>query len=102
MKTLTLALTAAALLAAGPTLANDLEALSKKNMCSNCHALDGKRMGPSFKEIAAKHKGAKDAEAVLTKAIVEGSKGVYGKIPMPPQPKAAPDAAAMAKAIIAL
>lgn len=102
MKTLTLALAAATLLAAGPVLANNLETLSKKNMCSNCHALDGKRMGPSFKEIAAKHKGAANAEGVLAEAIVKGSKGVYGKIPMPPQPKAAPDAAAMAKAIMAL
>lgn len=102
MKTLTLALTAAALLAAGPTLANDLEALAKKNACSNCHAVDAKRMGPSFKEIAAKHKGQKDAEAVLVKAIVEGSKGAYGKIPMPPQPKAKADAPAIAKAILAL
>ncbi|PIX97189.1 MAG: cytochrome C biogenesis protein CcsA, partial [Hydrogenophilales bacterium CG_4_10_14_3_um_filter_63_21] len=33
-------------------------------------------------------------------AINNGSKGVYGKIPMPKQPKAAADAAALAKWIM--
>ncbi|PJB02667.1 MAG: cytochrome C biogenesis protein CcsA, partial [Hydrogenophilales bacterium CG_4_9_14_3_um_filter_63_34] len=36
----------------------------------------------------------------LADAINNGSKGVYGKIPMPKQPKAAADAAALAKWIM--
>jgi Cytochrome c551/c552 len=100
MKALTAALTAAAILCAGPAFAS--EALAKKNLCVSCHAVDKKMMGPSFKEIAAKHKGDKGAEAKLINAINKGSKGVYGQIPMPPQPKAAADAAALSKWILSL
>ncbi len=100
MKVLTAAFAAASILFVGPAIAD--EALAKKNMCTTCHAVDKKLMGPSFKEIAAKHKGAKDAEAILINATVKGSKGVYGKIPMPPQPKAEADAPALAKWIMSL
>ncbi len=34
--------------------------------------------------MAAKYKSRKDAEAYLTKKIKEGSTGVWGPIPMPP------------------
>jgi cytochrome c len=54
-------------------------------------------MGPTWKDIAAKNKADKNAEAVLVAAINNGTKGKYGKIPMPKQPKAAADAAALAK-----
>lgn len=100
MKVLTAALTAAAILSAGPVLAN--EALAKKNLCTACHAMDKKTMGPSFREIAAKHKGDKGAEAKLINAINKGSAGVYGKIPMPAQANAAADAPALAKWILSL
>jgi cytochrome c len=100
MKALTAALTAAAILCAGPALAD--EAMAKKNLCTSCHAVDKKMLGPSFKEIAAKHKGDKGAEAKLVNAINTGSKGVYGQIPMPAQAKAAADAPALAKWILSL
>jgi cytochrome c len=57
-------------------------------------------MGPTWKDIAAKNKGQKDAEKMLAEAIVKGSKGKYGKIPMPPQAKAKADAPALAKWIL--
>jgi len=60
---LSVALTLAALFAAGA--ANATEALAKGSGCLTCHAIDGKKMGPSFKEIAAKYKGKSDAEAML-------------------------------------
>ena len=41
------------------------EALAKSSGCLNCHAIDGKKMAPSFKEIAAKNKGKADAEAAM-------------------------------------
>ncbi|MFA5665241.1 c-type cytochrome [Castellaniella sp.] len=55
-----------------------------KNACLACHAVDKKVIGPAYEEVAAKHKGQADAAAVLTKHIKEGSSGVYGPIPMPP------------------
>ncbi|MEW5768852.1 MAG: c-type cytochrome [Pseudomonadota bacterium] len=99
MKLLTSLVLAASLLTTGAAVAN--EALVTKNKCNTCHALDKKMMGPSWKDVAAKNKGQKDAEAALAKTIVAGSKGKYGKIPMPPQAKAKDDAAALAKWILA-
>jgi cytochrome c len=34
--------------------------------------------------VAAKYKSRKDAEAYLVKKIKEGSTGVWGPVPMPP------------------
>jgi len=99
MKLLTSLVLASSLLVTGTALAD--ASLVTKNKCSVCHALDKKMLGPSWKEVAAKHKGQKDAEAVLTKTIVTGSKGKYGKIPMPPQVNAKADANALAKWILA-
>jgi cytochrome c len=48
------------------------EALAKSSGCLNCHAVDGKKMGPSFKEIAAKYKGKSDAEATLVAKLSAG------------------------------
>ena len=41
------------------------EALAKSSGCLNCHAIDTKKIGPSFKDIAAKYKGKADAETTL-------------------------------------
>jgi len=99
MKLLTTLVIASSLAIGGTALADD--ALVTKNKCNTCHAKDKKMMGPSWKDVAAKNKGQKDAEAALAKAIVSGSKGKYGKIPMPPQTKAKDDAPALAKWILA-
>ncbi|MDP2432262.1 MAG: cytochrome C' [Pseudomonadota bacterium] len=98
MKALTTLAIVAALSFSGAAVAEDLY---KKNACIGCHDATAKKLGPTWTAIAAKHKGDKDAEAKLAEAIVKGSKGVFGKIPMPPQPKAAGDAAALAKLIMA-
>jgi len=45
--------------------ASAAEALAKKSGCFNCHAVDRKKDGPSFKETAAKLKGKPDAEKEL-------------------------------------
>lgn len=99
MKLLTTLVLASSLVITGTALADD--ALVTKNKCNTCHALDKKMMGPTWKDIAAKNKGQKDAEANIAKAITSGSKGKYGKIPMPPQAKAKADANALAKWILA-
>jgi cytochrome c len=63
--------------------AADATALAQTNGCLACHTMDKKLVGPSFKEIAKKYKGAKDAEAMLVKKVKEGGSGVWGPIPMP-------------------
>ena len=46
--------------------------MAKSKGCLNCHAVAEKKMGPSFKDISAKHKGDKDAEAKLIAKLKEG------------------------------
>ena len=72
----------AALLAAGSAAAN--EELAKKSACLACHTVDKKLVGPAYKDIAAKYKGQKDAEANLIEKVKKGGSGVWGPIPMPP------------------
>ena len=60
---------AAAIFAAGAAQAQD--ALKAKG-CLNCHEADKKKVGPSLKDIAAKHKGNKDAEAALVSKLKDG------------------------------
>jgi cytochrome c len=45
--------------------------LAQKN-CGSCHALDTKKMGPSFKDIAKKYKGNATAEADLVAKVKSG------------------------------
>lgn len=97
MKILTAVFAATALLASTSTLAD--EALAKKAGCAVCHDMSAKKVGPTWKDVAAKTKG--DA-ATIKAAIEKGSKGKYGKIPMPPQPKAMADADALAKWIASI
>jgi cytochrome c len=78
--TITAILFAAA--AALPALAN--EELAKKDACTACHAVDKKVVGPAFKEVAAKYRGDKTAEAKLIEKVKKGGVGVWGQVPMPP------------------
>lgn len=51
---------------------NAQEALAKSSGCLNCHAADTKKVGPSFKDIAAKYKGNADAAATLETKLSSG------------------------------
>lgn len=65
-----------------PVLANGLEN-AKKAGCTNCHDMDRKVVGPSYKDVAAKYKDDPDAETKLVKKIMNGGSGVWGKMRMP-------------------
>lgn len=88
MKTTVIAVAAAAVvtLAAGAHAADakSAEALAKSSGCLACHTTDKKLIGPSYKDVAAKYRGNKAAEADLVKKVKAGSKGVWGDIPMTP------------------
>jgi cytochrome c len=62
------------------------KALASKSACLACHAADKKLVGPAYKDVAAKHKGQADAEAIVAARIKSGGSGLYGPVPMPPQP----------------
>ncbi len=96
-------LTALIVLALATLPAQASPELANKSRCMSCHQVDKKMLGPSFKEIAAKYKGQKDAESVLAESTEKGVKGKWGKIPMPPQKHVSPaDASALAKWILSL
>ena len=61
------------------------KALASKNACLACHAVDKKLVGPSYKDVAAKHKGQADALEKVSARIKSGGSGIYGPIPMPAQ-----------------
>ncbi len=53
---------AVGMVAGGAAKAAGEEDLAKKSGCLNCHAVDTKKVGPAFKEVAAKFKGKSDAD----------------------------------------
>ena len=57
--------------------------LAEKKGCLACHAIDAKRIGPSYKDVAAKYADDKTAVAVLAAKVRKGGGGVWGAIPMP-------------------
>ena len=71
--------------------ANASDELAKKHACFACHTLDKKMVGPSYKEVAAKYRGDKQAPAKLAAKVKNGGQGVWGNVPMPPN-AAVPDA----------
>ncbi len=64
---LTVALLTAALAAPTAPAADAAAALAlaRKSDCLKCHAIDKKKDGPAYKEVAAKYKGKPDAEQKL-------------------------------------
>lgn len=55
---------------AGPAGAS--EELAKTAGCTNCHAIAEKKVGPSFKDIAAKYKGKAGADAAIVAKLKGG------------------------------
>lgn len=83
---ITLAMT---LSVAVPAMADQALATSKN--CMACHSVDKKLVGPSFKDVAAKYAGQKDAVDKLATKIIKGGSGVWGPIPMPPNAQVSED-----------
>ena len=80
MKRVLFALVAAVAVAA-PAMAD--EALAKSKNCMSCHATDKKLVGPSYKDVAKKYAGQKDAADKLAAKVIKGGSGVWGPVPMP-------------------
>lgn len=74
---------------AGPAAfaSDDDEELYKTRNCFACHRVDRNHLGPAFRNIAAKYAQDEAAPARLAQKIREGSTGVWGPTPMPPQPQ---------------
>jgi cytochrome c len=88
--------------APAPTAAVPPDQMPAKYGCTACHAVDHKVVGPAFKDVAAKYQG-KDVEAVLVAKVKSGGAGVWGDIPMVPNPQVPdPDLHALVKWILTL
>lgn len=59
------------------------EALAQKSGCLNCHSVDHKVLGPAYKDVAAKYKDDKTAEAKLIQKVKAGGSGTWGAMAMP-------------------
>jgi cytochrome c len=71
MKALIVAVvTTAGLMATG--VANASADLAEKAGCMKCHAVDTKKMGPSFKDVSKKFKGNASAAADITAKLKSG------------------------------
>jgi cytochrome c len=65
------------LLGSGAALAVDgaaAEMLAKQSGCLKCHAVDKKKKGPAYRDVAAKYQGNVDAGAKLAHHITSGEK----------------------------
>jgi len=69
MKAMLLVMAAAGTLMAGAVQAQDV---LKAKGCLGCHDMDKKKVGPAYKDVAAKYKGNKDAESMLVAKLKEG------------------------------
>jgi cytochrome c len=87
MKAAAAVLAAVGLCVATGVSAQSGEDLIKKNGCTACHAIDKKVIGPAYVDVAAKYKGDAKAPAALMKKVKEGGSGVWGQVPMPPNPQ---------------
>jgi S-disulfanyl-L-cysteine oxidoreductase SoxD len=67
--------------------APDGEQLVKANGCTACHGTANKVVGPAFRDIGKKYGTGADAESTLATRVRQGGVGVWGQVPMPPQPQ---------------
>jgi len=72
-------------LTAGPASAATFDEIITKAGCTACHSKDKKIVGPAYKDVAAKYKG-QDVHAKLFEKVRKGGSGVWGPVPMPPNP----------------
>lgn len=88
MKLLPAVMFALAGMVAAPAFASQ-ELATQKN-CMACHQVAQKVVGPSYKDLAAKYAGQKDAVDKLAEKVIKGGVGVWGQVPMPANTQVTP------------
>ncbi len=87
---------------AGPHFPSELTALITANQCFGCHQVDVTSVGPAYLNVALKYRGQADAIDRLKAKVKAGGKGVWGEVPMPPQPAKDEDVDKILRAILGL
>lgn len=72
------------LVIATSTLAVDMPPEGKAK-CGACHAVDTKKIGPSFMDVSAKYKGDKEAASKIAESITKGGAFGWNLGKMPPK-----------------
>ncbi len=81
---------------------SDGESLFKSNTCVACHSIDNQMVGPALKDVAKKNADVDGAIATLALHIKNGNSGIWGPIPMPPNPVSEEEAQILAEWILSL
>lgn len=71
-------------------------ALAGKHGCTACHGIEGKLIGPGFREVGRKLGARSDAVAYLQDKIRSGGAGAWGNVAMPAQSLPPDDAQTLA------
>jgi cytochrome c len=71
-KSITAALAVGLVVGAGAALSQSADDLLKSKGCLGCHDFDKKKVGPAYKDVAAKYKGDAQAEGMLVAKLKEG------------------------------
>jgi cytochrome c len=66
-----------ALPVAAPVDAAAAQSLAQQSRCLKCHAVDTKKVGPAWKDVAVKYLGSSDAEDKLYKHVTTGRKAKF-------------------------
>ena len=61
-------------------------AVATNYWCLSCHDLSAKKVGPPYKDIAAKYRNDPGAYAKIAEQIQKGGSGKWGPVVMPPFP----------------
>ncbi len=61
-------------------------ALAQRSQCLTCHGIENRVVGPSFREVIAKHASRPDVLDYYRARIRQGGVGIWGAIAMPAQP----------------
>lgn len=72
MRSILIAVAAGAGIASGAVLAQSGPEVLKTKGCLNCHDMQKKKVGPAFKDVAAKYKGDKSKAPELVAKIKDG------------------------------
>src|SRR5574340_615494 len=59
-----------------PAVAAELQ-LAQAKKCMACHTVDKKLVGPAWRDVAAKYRGQKGAEARLIEKVAKGGSGAW-------------------------
>lgn len=103
MKSVIVGMAVASLMVAGSAMAVDMPA-DGKTKCGACHAIDVKKVGPAWRDVATKYAGKPDAEETIAANIAKGGAFGWKMGVMPPKGMGANEAQikSLAKFIVEL